>query len=1622
MKKKIRPCWGWLKWIGPFFLGTAGACGADYAATVLSDAPLGYYRLGELPVTSDDIIVNRGTLAAAANGVACAATHPVPGLPGGNLGTAALFTAAAATPPAGATRVVMGSPASFNFTGTASFTLEAWVQPTTLSGTMRVISNGQAGQGYAFGFSGNNMLLITGLGVADVRSDAAPVAFALGQWLHIAVVRDGTAVRFYTNGVQLGTAKTLSNIKTTANPLTLGRTAALAEPFNGAIDEAAVYDKALPGDALAAHYLAATTPGQDYAAAVLANAPIGYWPLNEPAKPESPTVIANSGSVGTAGHGRAVGMLGSVVGGVTGAVSGDPDTAMLFNGHDGRIEVPYNPDLNPTGPWSIECWARLEGWTNLHQAALSSRNDGATGSRGFIFYAAPVSNNPQWQFWTGGGLGVGWQTMAGPALDTNEVTRWYHLIGTYDPVTRAKAFYVDGQRVGAAAGAIVAVNELRPIRIGGGANESPTGNYYWDGSIDEVAIYPSVLSQERVVAHYAAGQGAAPNVVNPPVATFNPVASQTVHSDQRILIGAGFSGSLPLTFQWYKISTDGLTTNAVPGATSEVLEIPKTSPADSGQYFCEATNPLGTAQTAVGVLEVLAPEVPSIVEDVAANVPVYVGGTASLEALFGGTPPFTYQWLSNGVAIADATNAVLRVAGVQSDWAATEYVVRASNAYGSTPSSVSHLDVLVPRANTYAAVITELKPLAWWRLGESIGSIAFDVWGGYNGRYDNSFPDSLPGALFDDDDGALTLAGATSRMVVSNSAPFSFSGTNAFTLVTWARPDVFSGVQRLISNRSASPNGGYGFGFRNQNQVRLTAFGVVDVDASVVAFTEGTWYHIAAVRYSNRMDLYIDGELKGSGAVNDIVGVPTPLQIGGNPTATEYFTGAVDEPAIFDRPLEASEIARLYQARYGSKLPPTIVQGPAANILYEGGTTHFTVNATGSEPLGYQWKSNGVAIPNATNATLALPNVTTAMSGASYSVTVANMAGTATSAGASLTVLPGYGYQAAIAADHPVGLWRLNEVAGPTLYDTFGGHNGFETNALLFAQPGALAGDTDTATTFDGVSAFVQVPHSLDLNPPQFSVECWARVTGGAGLYRAAVSSRDYQAGYIIYAGSANTWQFWTRAPGYAWLPLVGTPVVLNEWTHLVATYDGTTKRFYIDGTLAAEEVNLGYAPNLLRPLRIGAGNNEDDPGAGSVYPFMGDIDEVAVYPGALTAAQVATHYGLGKYGNNTAPFFIRQPKPETVLAGNSVTFTVQPAGSPPLALQWQKDGVDIPGATGATLTLDAPDYTDAGAYRAVVRNGVGEAFSEPAALGVMPFPSYCLLTEDLVLHLGFDGNLQDTSGRANHALPEGDPTFVTGRIGTQALRFVTDSTNNIYRYATLAQFPGQTPADFRFGAATDFSVAFWLNYSASPGDPVFVGDANWDGGSKGWLISPTYGTDGLALWISDGTRSLNYNGPAGAIGGNAWHHVVATFQRAGNVRLYLDGAPVYQAPLAAIGDIDNNDLGYVLNIGQDGTGYYFPYIPDGTIDDLGIWRRALSEYDAQSIYLVGRDAGRTFDQAGPVTVDIRAADGFVDVIWQGGTLQQAASVTGPFAPVAGAKAPFYRTTPGASATFFRVK
>lgn len=114
---------------------------------------------------------------------------------------------------------------------------------------------------------------------------------------------------------------------------------------------------------------------------------------------------------------------------------------------------------------------------------------------------------------------------------------------------------------------------------------------------------------------------------------------------------------------------------------------------------------------------------------------------------------------------------------------------------------------------------------------------------------------------------------------------------------------------------------------------------------------------------------------------------------------------------------------------------------------------------------------------------------------------------------------------------------------------------------------------------------------------------------------------------------------------------------------------------------------------------------------------------------GLRSAAATLTVLPMSSGGAATAPSIDSPPATLTVTPGLPATLAVSASGTGPLSYQWSHDGADIPGATGAALTLPFVAASDAGTYRVRVSNSAGTALSSAAQIVVVGAPA---ITGDL--------------------------------------------------------------------------------------------------------------------------------------------------------------------------------------------------------------------------------------------------------------------------------------------------
>ena len=87
---------------------------------------------------------------------------------------------------------------------------------------------------------------------------------------------------------------------------------------------------------------------------------------------------------------------------------------------------------------------------------------------------------------------------------------WAHLVAIHDGTN--KTFYVNGELIGSMPNGLLP-NDESITRIGAGATESPNGNYFFAGVIDEVAVYQKALSQDRILTHFVTALTARPQQI-----------------------------------------------------------------------------------------------------------------------------------------------------------------------------------------------------------------------------------------------------------------------------------------------------------------------------------------------------------------------------------------------------------------------------------------------------------------------------------------------------------------------------------------------------------------------------------------------------------------------------------------------------------------------------------------------------------------------------------------------------------------------------------------------------------------------------------------------------------------------------------------------------------------------------------------------------------------------------------------------------------------------------------------------------------------------------------------------------------------------------------------------------
>jgi hypothetical protein len=358
----------------------------------------------------------------------------------------------------------------------------------------------------------------------------------------------------------------------------------------------------------------------------------------------------------------------------------------------------------------------------------------------------------------------------------------------------------------------------------------------------------------------------------------------------------------------------------------------------------------------------------------------------------------------------------------------------------------------------------------------------------------------------------------------------------------------------------------------------------------------------------------------------------------------------------------------------GSGAPVVLSQPtPASPTRFAGADCTFSVGVGGAWPMAYAWRQDGVALLNATNATLVLTNLATSRAGA-YSVVVSNAFGTVTSSVATLSVTataPG-SYTQAILADHPIGYWPLSESSGTVARDYAGGNNAGYTNVYL-NQAGYLLLDVHKSVRFgllytsNSLAGAVPLSFATSTNAA-FSVEAWvnsAVQTNDSGLITKGTGGGGEQFN-LDCGGASHAYRFFVRdASGAAHLAS-SSALPDNAWHHLAGVCDQRNGAvvLYIDGTNAAQGSITAGSGLLASANAVTFGGRRSSATSAYDLQYNGRMEEVAIYNSALSAAQVRTHYATV---TNRPPLFAANPfSVATAYAGQAYSASIASSATDP--------------------------------------------------------------------------------------------------------------------------------------------------------------------------------------------------------------------------------------------------------------------------------------------------------------------------------------------------------------------
>ena len=601
----------------------------------------------------------------------------------------------------------------------------------------------------------------------------------------------------------------------------------------------------------------------NFGEAVLADSPVGYWRLGD-----------GAGNVADDRAGTNDGTrFGTITTGAPGAIA-EEDAAMLFDGATGYVRVPNVPGVSLAGDLSIELWVNV---------ALTERH--TVISKGYSReFELTIERSGHLNFYHG--AGGSYQGMQSPVAPIRANT-WHHVVVTRSMATKTITYYVDGVSRGTRTFTMTPQASANALHIG--RSVDPTR--WVRGRLDEVAVYPRMMTAAQVATHFTAR-----NVVDEPTR----VALQLIAPDEDGDTVTFAATGLP----------PGVSVNVSTGLLSGTLTQP-------GVYLVTATasdNSLSSSESFTWTVT-RRNRAPLLANpgDMTADENTAVSVQLTGSDPDGDTLTYTATGLPSGLTLSpsgllDGTLTYDSAGAHAVVITASDGTLVATQAFSITVRNVNRVPTiadpgpqLVVIPPPFAKLVSWDEPAGYWRLGDA----SVDVFGGVATGQPGALGDGDPAMQFDGTTGYARVPSPTAAL------------DGDLTLELWINVSL-ANRQTLISK-----------GFSNEFELTVERDGRLNfyngtgaAYAGLISASTGIranqWHHVVVTRTAatRAIAFYVDGVPRGGGTIAMAArGSANPLLLGRSSSPLRYVDGRIDDVAVYDKALTATQVGVHYAAR-----------------------------------------------------------------------------------------------------------------------------------------------------------------------------------------------------------------------------------------------------------------------------------------------------------------------------------------------------------------------------------------------------------------------------------------------------------------------------------------------------------------------------------------------------------------------------------------------------------------------------------------------------------------------------------------------------------------------------------